>query len=133
MKKSILIIDDNPENCEDYIAPLREHYNVIVSMTIRDALRRIKFYDFDLIVIDIMMPTNGIDNTDDLKTGLFLYDEKLKSLEINSKLQYLFWSNLSQDTYNEHFAAFKPNNVEFAHKETKNKKHLLEKVNQLIG
>lgn len=133
MRKRIIIIDDNPENCEDYVAPLKGKYEVSISMSLRDAIRKIKMFDYDLIIIDIMMPTNGIKKKDELKTGLFFYEEYLKPLEKEKELHILFWSNLSQRTYDDFFGECKPNNVDFAHKERRNKNHLLEKINELIG
>lgn len=136
MKKSIIIIDDNPLNCEDFIAPLREHYNTTVCMSIRDAERKISLHRYDLIVIDIMMPTSDLLIKDDLRTGLIFYEERLKPLEKERPLlRFLFWSNLSKNSYEEFFAKYKPkpSNVDFLHKEPRNKNHLLEKVNELIG
>ena len=37
MKKRILIIDDNPLNCGDYITPLKTRHEVVVCMSLKDA------------------------------------------------------------------------------------------------
>ena len=132
MNKKILIIDDNPFNCEDYIAPLSESFDVTVYMSLRDAKRKVEMYNYDLIIIDIMMPTSGIKDKDELKTGLNFYNEELKPLESVKVLQILFWSNLSQKTYDDFFTAHKPDNVDFLHKELRNKNHLFEKVTELL-
>lgn len=132
MKKSILIIDDNPLNCEDYIAPLRERYNVTTCMSLLDADRKIWLHQYDVIVIDIMMPTLGVSTKDELKTGLFFYMEQLKP-KSSMTTRYLFWSSLSKDTFDDFFQEEKPNNVDFVHKEPKNINHLLNKVIELIG
>lgn len=133
MKKNILIIDDNPNNYEDCIDPVREHYNVTVCESLRDAERKISFYRYDLIVIDIMMPTSGITSKDDLRTGLFFYKEKLKSLENERPLlKFLFWSNLTQSIFDEFFHESKPSNVDFLHKQPKNKNHLLVAIKTLL-
>lgn len=133
MNKNILIIDDNPINCMTYINPLKEKYDVTVVKSLEDAVRKAQMYFYNIIVIDIMMPTRGLKNKDDLKTGLYLYQEKLKVLESKNKIKFLFWSNLTQETYNEFFGEKKPTNVDFLHKALKNVSHLYEKVNLLMN
>lgn len=133
MKKTIFVIDDNPLNGEDYIEPLREKYNVTVNMSLMDSYRRIQLYHYDLIVIDIMMPTQWLKNRDELKTGLYFYMEKLKELDKDNKLRYLFWSNLTKDTYNEFFKDNQPTNIDFIHKEPRDARHLYDKVVSMIG
>lgn len=131
--KNILIIDDNPLNGEDYIAPLKEIYTVTVNVSLKDSYRRIQMNHYDLIVIDIMMPTQWLKNRDELKTGLYFYVEKLRELDNNNKRRYLFWSNLTQDTYDEFFKDPKPANIDFVHKELRNINHLYDKVVSMIG
>lgn len=133
MKKNILVIDDNPLNCNDFVAPLKDKYEVVIDMSLKDAERKVQMYHYDLIVIDIMMPTRGLKNKDELKTGLYFYYEKLKAIESKKQLRYLFWSNLTQETYDEFFRDLRPENVNFLHKEPKNIMHLYEKVNVLVG
>lgn len=132
-KRNIIIIDDNPLNGEDYIEPLREKYNVTVNISLKDSYRRIQIHHYDLIVIDIMMPTQWLRNKDELKTGLYFYTEKLKELDKENNLRYLFWSNLTEDTYNDFFKDEKPANIDFIHKELRNTRHLYEKVVSMIG
>lgn len=131
--KNILIIDDNPLNVEDYIEPLKEKYTVTVNVSLKDSYRRIQMNHFDIIVIDIMMPTQWLKNRDELKTGLFFYIEKLRELDKKNKRRYLFWSNLTQDTYDEFFKDGKPDNIDFVHKELRNIYHLYDKVVSMIG
>lgn len=131
--KNILIIDDNPLNVKDYIEPLKEKYAVTVNVSLKDSYRRIQMNHFDIIVIDIMMPTQWLKNRDELKTGLFFYIEKLRELDKNNKRRYLFWSNLTQDTYDEFFKDTKPDNIDFVHKELRNIHHLYDKVVSMIG
>lgn len=133
MKKNVLIIDDNPLNGEDYVYPLEEDYNVIFTMSINEAERKIELYKFDLIVIDIMMPTQGLKKKDELKTGLYFYYERLRLLKNLDQLHFLFWSNLTQDTFDEFFKDAKPKNVDFVHKSMRNPNHLYEKVHSIIG
>ena len=133
MKKNILIIDDNPHHYDDFILPVEEQYDVTVCMSLRDAERKILSYHYDLIVIDIMMPTIGVSTNDELKTGLYFYKEKLKPLEKERPLlRFLFWSNLSQNTFDDFFHEDKPSNVGFVHKEPRNMNHLLEAINNFL-
>lgn len=131
--KTIIIIDDNPLNYEDFIEPLREKYNVTVNISLRDSYRRIQMHHYDLIVIDIMMPTQWLNHKDELRTGLYFYLEKLKVLDKDNKLRILFWSNLTEETYNEFFKNEKPENIDFIHKELRNTRHLYDKVVSMIG
>ena len=94
MKKKILIIDDNPEDNSFFISVLEKNHEVDVTAYISSA--RIKLEQsnkYDLIVLDIMMPTlgevfNGIDTADGLKTGLAYYEAEL----IKKEIPVLFWS-----------------------------------------
>lgn len=76
MKKSnqkILLVDDNPKNLQVAMNILKD-YNVIYAQSGQKALNLVDEYDFDLILLDIMMP------------GLSGYDvcKKLKA-DVNSK------------------------------------------------
>jgi len=53
----ILLVDDNPINIRDAARILRNHkYNISYAQSGRDALQKTKTIDFDLILLDIMMP-----------------------------------------------------------------------------
>ena len=95
-KKKILLIDDHPEDNDNFINALRNGgYDVDVTAYISTARMKLKAYSnkYILIVIDVMMPTLGIDfngiNTEDgLKTGLAYYEAEL----ITKDIPVLFWS-----------------------------------------
>lgn len=129
--KTILVIDDNPLNNLAYIEPVESICEVKVTMSFATAYRRIMMYHYDLVVIDIMMPTQNLATHDELSAGLHFYTEKLQGENITSKI--LFWSNLSQETFNNYFQGSIPPNVYFQHKELDNENHLLAKVKELIG
>ena len=78
------------------------------------------------------MPTKGIKNKDELKTGLFFYTEILKSMENANNAYILFWSNLSNATFDDFFGEKIPANVGFVHKDPRRPSHLLEKITELI-
>ncbi len=56
----ILLVDDNPVNIRVAASILRDnHYNVSFAQSGQEALSKVEIIDFDLILLDIMMP--GID------------------------------------------------------------------------
>jgi two-component system, sensor histidine kinase and response regulator len=56
----ILLVDDNPINIRVAANILRDHnYNISFSQSGQEALEKVELVDFDLILLDIMMP--GID------------------------------------------------------------------------
>jgi diguanylate cyclase (GGDEF)-like protein len=56
-KRSILIVDDNPQNIQLVASHLRqEGYRISFSQSGRDVLQKIEKVSFDLILLDIMMP-----------------------------------------------------------------------------
>lgn len=72
-KKKILIIEDNPQCCEDHINVLKQKYDVSVTFSIYSAVRHLKLYYFDLVIVDIMMPTYGLDYKNEYTAGLDFY------------------------------------------------------------
>jgi PleD family two-component response regulator len=69
MKKKILLIDDHPTDNSNFISVLRAVYEVDVTAYIETARIKLKQHKYDLVVIDIMMPSLGEDfngkDTDD--------------------------------------------------------------------
>lgn len=130
MKKKILIIDDNPLNNEKYFQPVREVCDVVIEMTIDGAEYDLSNFHYDLVVIDIMMPIQGIKANNELSTGLFFYRQRVE--DHYPELKVLFWSNLTQDTYLQFFKDQKPNYVFFLQKDRKNPSHLKEFVESVI-
>lgn len=62
-KKNVLIVDDVPENIQVVMSILKEeNYNLYFSTTGNKALQLINEHEYDLILLDIMMPVmSGID------------------------------------------------------------------------
>lgn len=97
MKKKILIIDDNPLNNAKYIDALKGDYDVSVAIWMRSALRMLKNSHWDVIVIDVMMPTQILASDDEMKAGFDFYDSEVKDLMLDSKI--VFWSRLTDVSF----------------------------------
>ncbi len=55
--RSVLIVDDNPQNIQLVASHLKEvGYRISFSQSGRDALQKIQNADYDLILLDVMMP-----------------------------------------------------------------------------
>jgi len=71
-KNNILIIDDDIHNIQLAINILKQNneYNIIFTTTGKEALQRVKEYDFDLILLDIIMePMDGFEVCEKLKNN----------------------------------------------------------------
>ena len=77
MKKRILILDDNPINNRKYIDPLKEKFQVDVTLRMKSATRLIKTKEYDVIVIDIMMPSQFLKDNNEMMAGFNYYDEEI--------------------------------------------------------
>lgn len=93
MKKKILLIDENLQENKNFIDVLRTEYEVDPVGYISAARIKLQhFEEYDLVVLDVMMPPLGlfdlIETEDGLKTGLVFYESDLKE----KKIPVLFWS-----------------------------------------
>jgi len=66
MKLSILVVDDE----EEFAASLSERltvrgYDVTIALSGEDAVKKVRSYDFDVVILDVKMP--GIDGIDTLR------------------------------------------------------------------
>lgn len=95
--KRILIIDDNPENNRIFIRQLERKYDVNVAMFLTSARRMLNMQNYDLIVLDVMMPTQGLENTDEMNTGFRFFIDFVSAKNIKT----LFWTRLSDECYNQ--------------------------------
>lgn len=129
--KKILVIDDNPRNNSIFTDPLDKYYKVDVMMSLVSIERILKYKTYDLLVIDVMMPTQNTKSTSELTTGFFFYQDSIK--EKYPHLKVLFWSNRSSEPFEQFFSQSKPENVFFLHKDRSNHEQLLEEVVKLIG
>lgn len=129
--KRVLVLDDNPRNNSIFTVPLSKYYEVDVLMAISAVNRVMSNRHYDLLVIDVMMPTQNTGSQSELITGLVFYNNAIKDKYPDQKV--LFWSNRSQEPFEQFFAAGKPSTVSFLRKDKGNPQQLLEEVTKLIG
>ena len=83
-KQIILAVDDNPSNL-DILVELLKDYEVLVSLSAKDALVLLKQYEVDLILLDIMMPNmSGIEMATLLKSQTKTKDIPILFLSANN-------------------------------------------------
>ena len=56
MRKRILVVDDDEMNLKRTRMILEKHYSVLTADSGQEALKKIKYQKFDLILLDIAMP-----------------------------------------------------------------------------
>lgn len=114
--KKILLFDDNPLDYDDYIDALRTQYEVTVVHDIESATRRMKIVPFDLLIIDQMMPTDGVDKKDQFRTGLNFYIQYVA--DNYSDIPVVIWTHLSDKMYNEFWEKYsKPSKIMYLKKQ----------------
>lgn len=128
---NILLIDDNPQDNSGYIHELKKHHNVDVAMKISSAKRLLEMNQYDLIVIDVMMPTQSLSTHSEMITGYVFYDEIIRS-KLNLKTRVLFWSHLNEESYDKFFSNTTPVNSSFLHKDSLSDDHLLSYINNML-
>ncbi len=86
--KKILIVDDDDfkiNNIKEVINELEVYYNVTIEKSLNCGLRRIRNETFDIILLDMSMPTFSItdsQNFDSYGGKTFLKEMKRKKIEI---------------------------------------------------
>lgn len=130
MENRILLIDDNLVANNNYIERLKSKYTVDAVAYINTAVYKLKHPErYQLIIVDIMMPTIGIftnkETNDGLTTGLIFYDRNLKQLNI----PVIFWSRF--DFFQEDVKKLDDSKVSFVLKESE-EDHLLIKVDNFL-
>lgn len=117
MKKRVLVIDDNPYNSTLYLEAVKSRFTVSVAYKIVTALRLIRERYYDYIVIDVMMPTQGMTSkyelTYELTTGFEFYRDYIMPLNLDSKV--IFWSRLDKAVFTS-FWEYPPKNVSYLQK-----------------
>lgn len=129
--KKIFILDDNALVLESVAPILGKSFEVTYCRDILSAKRRVMLGKFDVIILDLMMPTRGLENKDEFKAGFSFYDEvvKVKSTET----PVLFWTNLSDKSFND----FKSRNgsaknMYYLQKDN-NTETLIRKIKEIVG
>lgn len=128
--KHILLIDDNPLNNFGYIEDLEKHYSVDVAMRLVSAERLLRSRKYDIIVIDVMMPTQRLGTHNETTTGFSFYKEKLTKMNLNCIV--VFWSRLGESFFKEYWRDNPPKNTFFIQKNDSNN-HLTNKVNEILN
>lgn len=128
--KKILLIDDNPINNNILINTLKKKYEVDVAMYLNGATRKLFNNFYDLIILDVMMPTQNLNWTKEMETGYFYFESVIKPM--NRNIPVLFWSRLSEDSFNIYFRDKSMENIKFEHKNPEEKK-FLEIIRNIIG
>ena len=129
--KKVLVLDDNPRNNGLFTDPLAKYYEVEVLMAVSAVRRVMSHKKYDLVVIDVMMPTQDTGASSELTTGLYFYKKSI--VEQYPQQKVLFWSNRSQEPFNQFFSDGVPANVSFLRKDKNNPQQLLDEVTKLIG
>lgn len=128
--KKILLFDDNPLDYDDYIDALRTQYEVTVVHDIESATRRMKIMLFDLLIIDQMMPTDGVDKKDQFRTGLNFYIQYVA--DNYSDIPVVIWTHLSDKMYNEFWEKYsKPSKIMYLKKQGGGEQFLA-KINEFL-
>jgi len=87
MKKKVLIIDNHLTNTSDFVSVLGKEYDVDVTVCTSTASAKLK-KSYNFVIIDVIVPTGGEDESGDGLTGFIYYETELKKKEI----PVLFWS-----------------------------------------
>lgn len=128
--KKILLFDDNPLDYDDYIDALRTQYEVTVVHDIESATRRIRIMPFDLLIIDQMMPTDGVNKKDQFRTGLNFYIQYVA--DNYSSIPVVIWTHLSDKMYNEFWEKYsKPSKIMYLKKQGGGEQFLA-KINEFL-
>lgn len=86
--KKVLIIDDNPINNSKYIDELKKVYDVTVALRMLSAIRLLKKSTWDVVVIDVMMPTQILSTNNEMKAGFDFYEQEVKNFICQVKLYF---------------------------------------------
>ena len=95
--RKILLLDDNTMSCENSLEVLEKVYEVHKCKEILSAVRRIGLVKYDLFIIDLMMPTKGLDNLDEFSAGFNFYNKYIK--DDYKETPVLFWTNLTDGSF----------------------------------
>lgn len=126
--KKVLIIDDNPINNGKYISEVKKGYDTDTVLAMRSAIRMLESRTYDVVVIDVMMPTQILNTHNEMTAGFDFYETQIKNLCGNSKV--IFWSRLTdscfdRNKYND------TNKYSFVQKSDASD-HLLKEINRIL-
>ncbi len=100
-EKRVLWLDDNPMTQEPYIGPMvKAGFSVTVKDNVSEAEKELETNDFDLLILDVMIPTldsreeeiyTPSDTDQGRKTGLLFY-KRMKSVLENKRIAVLVFT-----------------------------------------
>ncbi|GIW65664.1 MAG: two-component system response regulator [Candidatus Parcubacteria bacterium] len=124
--KKILLVDDTPEILEIVKIKLEQNgFMVDTANNGKEAIEKIKFNNYDLIILDVMMP-----EMDGIETALEI-------MKINSNAKFIFFTNYGEDNpligkeIDEYYAKQIGASAFFRKTDDLNK--IIEKINQLLS
>lgn len=126
--KKVLIIDDNPINNGKYISEVKKEYHTDTVLAMRSAIRMLKSRTYDVVVIDVMMPTQILKTHNEMTAGFDFYDTQIKNLCQDSKV--IFWSRLTDSCF-DHNKYSDTKKYSFAQK-SDTPDHLLKEINRIL-
>ncbi len=131
VKKKVLLLDDNMSVTEESIDALASEYNVERCKEIAIAAHRMRVYEFDLFVIDLMMPPKDLHVKDEFNAGFLFYEQYVKESFPNTPI--LFWTNLNDTSYND-FMSKNVGKTWFHYlQKSEDSKALLNEVKKILG
>lgn len=128
--KKIFLLDDNIMSCEKALEKLEEEFEVYRCKEVLSAARRIHLIEYDMFIIDLMMPTKGLDNLDEFSAGFSFYDKYVK--QGWPDVPVLFWTNLTDGSFKSFQANHGKPNLFYLQK-SDNDLELLEKVKEILN
>lgn len=128
--KKILLLDDNILACEKSIHQLEQKYEVCMCKDVLVAVRRMRILKFDLLIIDLMMPTKGLDSSDEFSAGFAFYNQYVKN--DMKEIPTIFWTNLSDNSYKKFFETNQENGIFHYLQKSDDDTALINLVDQLI-
>lgn len=130
-KKKVLLLDDNMSVTEESIEALAKEYDVERCKEIGIAAHRMRIYQIDLFVIDLMMPPKGLKVKDEFNAGFLFYDQYVKEKYPHAPV--LFWTNLNDSSYNVFMTGNKGKTWLYYLQKSEDNQALLNEVNRILG
>lgn len=130
-KKKVLLLDDNMSVTEESIAALAKEYDVERCKEIGIASHRMKVFQIDLFVIDLMMPPKGLTVKDEFNAGFLFYDQYVK--EKYPQTPVLFWTNLNNSSYMQYMEKNKNKTWLYYLQKSEDSQELVNEVRRIIG
>lgn len=131
MKKKVLLLDDNMSVCKSSIDELCSAFDVVKCRQIRVAAHKLTVYKFNLMVIDLMMPPEGLDVKDEFNAGFFFYKQYIKGKY--DEVPVLFWTNLNETPYMEFMKENGGNSQLHYLQKSDDREELVNKVKEILN